>query len=105
MTSITPSTLDFDQTLPASLDQAEKAFAILHEWSDGDTTVTDEGIARLIAATLHDGPDTALEHFAATGELDAQKALAELNAVRVPIEREGWIDALGHYVITRGGRS
>lgn len=101
---VTPSTLDFDQTLPAPLDQADKAFAILHEWSGGETTVTDEGIARLIAATLHDGPGTALEHFAATGELHAQNALTELNQVRVPIEREGWIDALGHYIITRGGQ-
>lgn len=105
MTSISTSTLDFDQTLPASLDQADKAIAILDEWSEGDTTITDEGIARLIAATMHDGPGTALEHFASTGELDAENVLTELNSVRVPIEREGWIDALGHYVITRGGRS
>lgn len=101
----TPSTLDFDQTLPASLDQAGTALAILDDWSDGNTDVADEGIARLLAATMHDGPGTALEHFAATGELDAEAALAELNEVTVPLEREGWVDALGKYIVTRGGRS
>ncbi|MDL9980102.1 hypothetical protein [Microbacterium candidum] len=101
----TPSTLDFDQTLPASIDQADTALAILDDWSDGNTDVADEGIARLLAATMHDGPGTALEHFAATGELDAEAALAELNEVTVPLEREGWVDALGKYIVTRGGRS
>lgn len=101
----TQSTLDFDQTLPASLDQADTALAILDDWSDGNTAVADEGIARLLAATMHDGPGSALEHFAATGELDAEAALAELNEVTVPLEREGWVDALGRYIVTRGGRS
>lgn len=103
--TITTSTLDFDQTLPATLDQANTALAILDDWSEGDTHVADEGIARLLAATMHDGPGSALEHFAATGELDAEKALDELNAVTVPLEREGWVDALGRYILTRGGRS
>lgn len=101
----TPSELDFDQTLPASLDQAQTALAILDDWSEGRNDVADEGIARLLAATMHQGPGTALEHFAATGELDAEAALAELNEVTVPLEREGWVDALGKYIVTRGGRS
>lgn len=103
--TITPSTLDFDQTLPATLDQADTALAVLDDWSDGDTTIADEGIARLLAATLHDGTGSALEHFATTGELDAEAALAELNEVTVPLEREGWVDALGRYILTRGGQA
>ncbi|GMM97589.1 hypothetical protein [Microbacterium sp.] len=91
--------------VPASLDQADTALQILDDWSYGDTTVADEGIARLLAATLHDGPGTALERFAATGELDAEAALSELGDVTVPLEREGWVDALGRYIITKGGRS
>jgi hypothetical protein len=101
----TPSTLDFDQTLPATIDQANTALAILDDWCEGATDVADEGIARLIAATLHDGSGGALDHFATTGELDAEKALAELNEVTVPLDREGWVDALGAYILTRGGRS
>lgn len=101
----TPSELDFDQTLPASLDQADTALQILDDWTDSNTDVADEGIARLLAATMHDGAGSALEHFAATGELDAEAALAELNEVTVPLEREGWVDALGRYIMTRGGRS
>ena len=48
--------------VPASLDQADTALQILDDWSYGDTTVADEGIARLLAATLHDG--SALSSFA-----------------------------------------
>ncbi len=96
---------NFDPILPASLDQADTALQILDDWSYGDTTVADEGIARLLAATLHDGPGTALEHFAATGELDAETALRELGDVTVPLEREGWVDALGRYIIIGGARS
>lgn len=96
--------LDFERIVPASLDQADTALKILDDWSYGDTTVADEGIARLLAATLHNGPGAALERFASTGELDAEAALRELGDVTVPIEREGWVDALGHYIITKGGR-
>lgn len=96
---------NFDPVVPAPLDQADTALQILDDWSYGDTTVADEGIARLLAATLHDGPGTALERFAATGELDAEATLRELGDVTVPLEREGWVDALGRYIITKGGRS
>lgn len=37
-------------------------------------------IARLIAATIHRGPDTALGRFAATGVLDAHAAAQELHS-------------------------
>jgi hypothetical protein len=103
MTTTTQLTLDFDRVVPASLDQAETALRILEDWADGDTTVIDEGIARLLAATLHDGPDSALHQFAATGELIADDALRELGDVKVPLEREGWVDALGRFIIN-GGR-
>lgn len=61
-------------------------------------------LARVIAATLHDGPGTALEQFAATGNLDATALLDELNSVAVPFEQEAWVDALARYALfTRGG--
>lgn len=103
-TSSTQSSFNFDSTLPATLDQADTALQILDDWSYGKTDVADEGVARLLAATMHDGPGTALEAFASTGELDAERALTELNEVTVPVEREAWVDALGHYIVTRGGK-
>lgn len=105
MTSSTQLTLDFNRLVPASLDQAETALRILEDWAEGDTADIDEGIARLLAATMHDGPDTALHHFASTGQLHADDALRELGEVRVPLEREAWVDALGKFIITGGGRS
>lgn len=104
MTSTTQLALDFDRVVPASLDQADTALRILEDWADGDTTTIDEGIARLLAATMHDGPGTALERFAATGDLVADDALRELGEVTVPFEREGWVDALGRFIITGGRR-
>ena len=104
MTSSTQLKLDFEKIVPASLDQAETALHILEDWADGDTTDIDEGIARLLAATMHAGPDTALHQFAATGRLVADDALRELGDIRVPLEREAWVDALGRYIITGGRR-
>lgn len=69
-----------------------------------DHRARSETLARLIAASLHDGIDTALCWFAGTGELRAQAALNELNSLTVPFEQEGWVDALGHYIVTKGGR-
>ncbi|GEP47619.1 hypothetical protein FVP74_11855 [Microbacterium saccharophilum] len=103
MTSSTQLALDFARVVPASLDQAETAMRILEDWADGDSTDIDEGIARLLAATMHSGPHSALHQFAATGELIADQALAELGDVQVPLEREAWVDALGRYIITGGG--
>ena len=104
-TSSTQLALDFERLVPASPDQAHTALQILDDFTDGAIDVADEGIARLIAATMHDGPGTALEVFATIGDLDAEAALAEINAITVPLEREAWVDALGHYILTRGGRS
>jgi hypothetical protein len=103
MTS-SPTWHDPDAALPASLDQADTALQILDDWSYGDTSVADEGVARLLAATMHDGPGTALEQFASAGELDPERALAELNSVQVPLEREAWVDALGQYILNTGSR-
>lgn len=62
--------------------------------------------ARTVAAMLHDGPGTALERFAFTGELDAEALLDELDRVEVPFEEEAWVDALARYVLfTSGDRS
>ena len=104
MTSSTQLALDIDRIVPASLDQAETALRILDDWADGDTADIDEGIARLLAATLHDGPGSALERFAATGDLIADQALEELGTVEVPLEREAWVDALGRFIINGGRR-
>jgi hypothetical protein len=104
-TSSTQSSFNFDSTVPAPPDQADTALRILDDSSDGDYKVADEGVARLLAATMHDGPGTALEAFASSGDLDAERALTELNEVTVPLEREAWVDALGHYILTTGGRS
>lgn len=105
MTSSTQLALDIDRIVPASLDQAETALRILEDWADGDTADIDEGIARLLAATMHAGPDTALHQFASTGELVADQALEELGTVEVPLEREAWVDALGRFIINGGRRS
>lgn len=105
MTSPTQLALDIERIVPASLDQAETALRILDDWADGDSPDIDEGIARLIAAAVHEGSDSALHRFAATGQLRADDALRELGDARVPLEREGWVDALGRYLIGRGHRS
>ena len=69
-------------------------------------SATPDQTDRARAASIHSGDCSALERFAATGELDRQNALAELNLVRLPFEREGWVDALGrHILLARGGRS
>lgn len=105
MTNSRQTSFNFDATLPATLDQADTALQILDDWSYGDTSVADEGVARLLAATMHDGPGSALEHFASTAVLDAEAALLELSEVVVPLEREGWVDALGRYILNGGHRS
>lgn len=105
MTSSTQLALDIERIVPASLDQAETALRILDEWAEGDSPDIDEGIARLIAAAIHDGPDSALHQFAATGDLIADDALRELGDAKVPLEREGWVDALGRFIISGGRRS
>lgn len=88
-----------------TIDQTEHAHFIIDAWLTLDPNSRDAFLAQLIAATIHDGPASALERFAGTGVLDAEAALAELNDITVPIEREPWLDALGRYIITAGKRS
>lgn len=85
------------------IDQTEKATFIIDAWLALDPHSQNAFLAQLIAATLHDGADTALGIFAATGQLCAADALEELNAVVVPLEREPWVDALGRYIVNSAG--
>ena len=84
-------------------DQTDWARKLIELWMSVDPEAQDTALARLIAATLHGGPDSALERFAGTGTLDREDALAELNDVRVPLEREGWVDLLGRFILSRAG--
>lgn len=88
-----------------SIDQTEHATFVIDAWLALDPRSQDAVLAQLIAATIHNGPGTALERFASTGHLDAEAALTELNDVVVSIEREPWLDALGRYIMSTGGRS
>jgi hypothetical protein len=87
-------------------DQTDRAQELIELWMSVDPEAQDKALARLIAATLHGGPGSALERFAGTGKLDAEGALTELNTVRVPLDREGWVDLLGRFILSgAGGRS
>ena len=68
-----------------------------------DPEARSDTLARLIAASLHTGPGGPLERFAATGTLDQQAALEELGDLRVPLEQEVWIDALGSHILLSTG--
>lgn len=90
----------------ATPDQTDKARQLIEIGLAMDPESRSETLARLIAASLHHGVGSALERFASTGVLERQDALSELNQLRVPLEQEGWIDALGRYILaTSGGRS
>lgn len=84
-------------------DQTDKATQIITLMLTLDPEAQSKTLSRIIAATIHDGPGSALERFASTGHLDPEAALQELNDVRVPLEREDWIDALGRYIIMSAG--
>jgi hypothetical protein len=87
-------------------DQTDRAQEIIDLWMSVDPEAQDAVLARLIAATLHGGLGSALERFAGTGDLDPQAALQEVNDVRVPLEREAWVDVLGRFIVSgAGGRS
>lgn len=83
----------------ATPDQTDEARQIITLMIALDPEAQGRTLARLVAATLHGGPDTALERFASTGDLDSEAALAELNDLRVPLEQEDWIDTLGRYIL------
>ncbi|MDQ4213754.1 hypothetical protein [Microbacterium capsulatum] len=92
-------------TIPAP-DETERARQLIELGLAVDPEARSQTLARLIAASLHQGPDTALGRFASTGQLDQQACLDELNQLRVPFEQEAWIDAFGRFVLfSAGGRS
>lgn len=84
-------------------DETERARQLIEIGLAMDPEVRSETLARLIAASLHSGPGSALEAFASTGRIDRQQMLQELNDLRVPLEQEGWIDALGRYILVTAG--
>ncbi|RRJ85676.1 hypothetical protein EG850_12195 [Gulosibacter macacae] len=87
-------------------DQTDKARQTIDLLLTLDPDAQQLTLARLVAATLHDGRGTALERFAATGKLDHAAVLDELDRVRVPFEQEAWVDALArHILFASGGRS
>jgi hypothetical protein len=88
-----------------TLDESGRAHEIIETWLALDPEAQDETLARLIAATLHEGRGSALEAFAGSGRLDGERALEELNDVRVPLDREDWVDLLGRFILAHGGRS
>lgn len=93
-------------TASAAPDQTDRARELIELGLAIDPEARSETLARLIAASVHDGADTTLGRFAATGTLAAQAALKELNRLRVPFEQEVWVDALGRYILRHaGGRS
>ncbi len=93
-------------TIITAPDETDRARELIEIGLAMDAESRSETLARLIAASLHGGPSTALEAFAATGRLDKQQMLQEVNDLRVPLEQEGWVDALGRYILQgAGGRS
>lgn len=90
-------------TQPTTPDETDLAQQTISLGLALDTEARSETLARLIASSLHEGLGTALEHFAAGGDLDTQRALEELNDVRVPRDQEAWVDALGNYILLAAG--
>lgn len=87
-------------TAPRTDSNEARAQQLIEIWIGLDPEAQHVALARLIAATIHDGPGSALEQFAGNGELDPQAALEELNDVRVPLEREDWVDVLGRFILS-----
>lgn len=89
-------------TASAAPDQTDRARELIELGLALDPEARSETLARLIAASIHAGDDSALARFASTGDLNQEAALAELNLVRLPFEREGWVDALGRHILLAG---
>lgn len=87
----------------AAPDESDRARELITLGLAMDPEARSETLARVIAASIHTGDGSALARFAGTGQLDRQAALAELNLVRLPLEREGWVDALGRHILLAGG--
>ena len=84
-------------------DNTDKARQLIELGLALDPEARSDTLARLIAASLHTGPGSSLERFAATGTLHQQAALEELGDLRVPLEQEAWIDALGSHILLYTG--
>lgn len=78
-------------------EQEDHCRTILSDLITEDSPI-DAGTARIIAACLHDGPDTALSRFAATGALHLTDSLTELARIRVPEEQTDWVIALWEHL-------
>jgi hypothetical protein len=76
--------------------EAHAAEVIRAELHHGDVITSD--VARLIAATVHAGPGTALERFAASGAIDAESAIAEIDRCLLNRQRANWVIALWDYI-------
>jgi hypothetical protein len=64
-----------------------------------------KALAQVIAGAIADTEHVAMQQFAATGEIDTEALLDELDHVEVPFEQEAWVDALARFVLfTSGGR-
>lgn len=100
MTSTTTIT---ETARTAALDQTDVARDVISLMLAIDPEAQQRTLARIIAATLHGGPGTALERFAATGDLDTAAVLDELDHVTVPFEQEAWVDALARHVLFASG--
>jgi len=62
-------------------------------------------LAQVIAGAIADTSHTAMQRFAATGEIDTEALLDELDRIEVAFEEEAWVDTLARYVLfTSGGR-
>lgn len=86
-------------------DQSERAKEVINLMLAIDPEATECTLGRLIAATLHQGPSTALYQFASEGVLDRDAILHELDDTRIPYAFDGWADALARYALYAGGRS
>ena len=62
-------------------------------------------LARVIAASVHAGTDTALRRFAGNGKLDADRALIELSAIPKGEIHFLWRGTLAGYLHTQRGCS
>lgn len=66
--------------------------------ANSSRSVISDGTARLIAATIHEGPGTALERFAATGQLDHAGASTELWDLPIDSVPADWWRAMDHFL-------
>jgi len=87
-------------------DQTERAQELIDDalaaW-DGKPVA--DATARVIAASVHAGSDTALGRFAGSGELDPGQALIELRAAPTGAMHCLWRGALEDYLRDQRGRS